>query len=153
MHTLKIQMRLSEPIWIVATVIAFLLIVILVVMWVIYRRRSRIIKMGWLVNGTVLEIIERRGFKGNTYRMYVIEYSHHLRGQTIVQEFSAKNPQTMKKGNVVPLYYHPEKPHLVVLKNDNHTRFSLIVLTILAILVLTAGIYCIRFLLFETYRS
>ena len=109
--------------------------------------------MGWLVNGIVLAIVQRRGFKGHKYRMSVLEYPHHLAGKISVEVFCAKKPQTNKKGNEVPLYYHPEKPYVVVLKNDNHTKFSLIVLTVLAIFVLTAGIFCIRFLLFETYRS
>ena len=108
--------------------------------------------MGWLVNGTVLDIVERRGYKGNTYRMSVIEYPHHLRGKIIVQEFSAKKSRTNKKGNQVPLYYHPEKPHMIVLKNDNKAGIAIIVLGVLAALVLAAGIYCIRFLLYNTYR-
>jgi hypothetical protein len=108
--------------------------------------------MGWLVNGTVLDIVERMGFKGNKYRMSIIEYHHHLAGKITIEVFFAKKPGANKKGNEVALYYHPEKPNMIVLQNDNHTKFAIIVLTVLAILVLTAGIYCIRFLLFETYR-
>lgn len=108
--------------------------------------------MGRLVNGTVLDIVERMGFKGNKYRMSVVEYHHHLAGKTIVEVFSAKKSRTNKKGNEVSLYYHPEKPNIVVLENDNHTKVAMIVLAVLAILALTAGIYCIRFLLFNTYR-
>jgi Protein of unknown function (DUF3592) len=146
-------MRFSEPIWIVGIITATLVIFILIMMWIIYRRRTRLIKMGWLVNGTVLEIVERRGFKGNKYSMSVIEYHHHLAGKTTVEMFSAKKTRTNKKGNVMPLYYHPGKPTLVALQNDNHTRVAMIVLTVLATFVLTSGIICIRLLLFETYRS
>ena len=109
--------------------------------------------MGWQVNGTILDIVERRGLKGHKYRMSVLEYHHHLTGKTRVEVLSAKRSSTNKKGNEVPLYYHPEKPYVVVLQKDNHTKVSITVLTGLAILVLTAGIFCIRFLLFETYRS
>ena len=146
-------MRFSEPIWIVGIITGGLVIFILLMMRIIYRRRSRIIKMGWQVNGIILDIVERRGFKGHKYRMSVLEYHHHLAGKKRVEVFSAKKPETNKKGNEVPLYYHPEKPYVVVLQNDNHTKISIIVLTGLAIFVLTAGIFCIRFLLFETYRS
>ena len=90
-------MRFSEPIWIVGIITASLLIFILLMMWIIYVRRKRIINMGYLVNGTVLDIIERRGPKGNKYRISVIEYFHHLQGKTIVQEFLQENPELIKK--------------------------------------------------------
>lgn len=108
--------------------------------------------MGWLVNGTVLDIVERRGFKGNKYIISVVEYHHHLAGKTRVEVFSAKKSRTNTKGNEVPLYYHLKKPALVALQHDNHMRVAVIVLAALAVFVLTAGIFCIRFLLFETYR-
>lgn len=146
-------MQFSEAIWIVGIISASLVVIILIMMWVIYKRRSRIIKMGLLVSGTVLDIVERRGFKGNKYIMSVIEYHHHLAGKTRVELFSSKKNRTNKKGNEVPLYYHSEKPALVALQNDNQMKVAVIVLAALAIFVLTAGIFCIRFLLFETYRS
>ncbi len=125
-------------------------ILIAIMMIVLYRRRHQLIKMGHLVNGTVLDIEQRRGTR-DKYYVSVIEYMHHQQGKTIVQRFSARHPRRYKKDSQVDLYYHPELPQKFVLRNDTTTKVGLIFLGIFASIVLIAGILGMQFLLNKTY--
>lgn len=137
---------------VLAIITGVLIIFLLLMMLVVYKRRGKIIRMGWLVNGTVTDILERRGAKNNKNRLSVIEYIHHKMGKTTVQRFSARLPRTYTKGSEVALYYHPDKPQQFVLKNDSTTKVAPIILGVLAALILILGIYGIQFLLYNTYR-
>jgi hypothetical protein len=146
-------MHFSEPVLVIAITTGALVILLLLMILVLYRKRNNIIRMNRLVNGKVIDIQERRGMKGNQYRVSLIEYNHHQKGKTIVQRHSARLPRNYTRGSDVALYYHPDKPQRFELKNDSTTKISLIILGTLAALILFFGVYGINYLLHHTYRA
>jgi hypothetical protein len=127
-----------------------LIILLISMIVIIHRRRNKIISMGWLVNGTVIDIVEQRGFKDEYYISF-IEYMHHKLGKTRAQRFSARLPRRYAKGSEVGLYYHTDKPEKIVLEKDNTSKVAMLILGIVALAVLVAGILGVRFLLNHTY--
>jgi hypothetical protein len=123
--------------------VAGLIILLLFTMFITYRRRNNIIKMGWLVNGTVIDIVKHRGHKADYY-VSTIEYMHHKLGKTRAQRFSSRLPRHYTKGGAVNLYYHTDKAGKIELQNDTTTKVAMYILGILALGVLIAGISGIR---------
>lgn len=118
---------------------AGLIILLLFMMVIIYRRRNQIIKMGWLVPGTVIDIVKYRGHKADYY-VSSIEYMHHKLGKTTAQRFSSIHPRRYTKGSEVRLYYHTDKSQKIVLEKDNTTKVAMYILGILALTILIGGI-------------
>ena len=95
---------------------------ILLFIWIFNQRRKRIIRMNNIATGTIVDVVERSGMKGNNYFESVIQYVPSTGQQISVRHFYTKKSSAFTKGQKLELYYDPSKPEKFVMKEDRRAR-------------------------------
>lgn len=96
--------------------------------------------MGHDATATVVDIVERKGLKGNKYYESVLRYQTVLGKSITVNNITIGKPSRYAIGGQVELYYHPDKPEKFVLKNDPRARLINIIFISIGTLMLIGAI-------------
>ncbi|OSZ80184.1 hypothetical protein CAP36_02720 [Chitinophagaceae bacterium IBVUCB2] len=119
---------------------------IMLIVWLYNSRQKKIIKLNHLVTGKIVDVIERRGLKGNKYYESVIKYQPFSGSLISVLYLTSRKPRLFAKGDEIALYYNPAKPEKYVLKEDSRARSNNIIFGTIGALFFAAAI-CALFLL------
>ena len=135
----------SESIFLFA--LSFTLGFCLVLMvWIFQKRRNKIIAQGYTAAGTVADIIEKKGMKGNNYYESIIRYQSSSGKVVTIKHYSMRRPANYQVEAIVALYYNPSKPEQYVLKDESRGPRRMKIIGIAGILLMITGI-CVLMLL------
>ena len=107
------------------------------------RRRNKIISLGYLAAGRVIQIVQKSGLTGNVYFEYIIRYQTLSGNVVTLRHFTPGIPANYKIGSEIPLYYNPADPLQYVMKDEPFAGRQVMVI---AILLMIAGISALLFL-------
>jgi len=123
----------AEEIQILCTIFMIMGGLMLLAVYWLYSRRKKLIQLGYNATGKVVDIIPVSDGSAGGGFVYapVIEFKTYM-NETIQKKYPmGTSSRSLKPGDEVELYYHPDKPRRFVLKNDKAMRLLFTMLSII----------------------
>lgn len=119
---------------------------ILLFIWIFNHQRKKIIGMNNVATGTVIDVIQKAGMKGNKFFESLIQYVTNKGQEISVRHFNTGKSQAFVKGQQVQLFYDSSKPEKFVLKEDKRARSITIFFGTVGVLFIIGAVCVLLFL-------
>lgn len=137
----------TNPAFVISPIFITLGSIFLLVVWLIYKRRKRIIEKGHNTTGKVVEVIRTKGSKGGYSYQPVIEYTPFMQPKIVKRHaVASSSANSYKAGDEVEIFYDPDKPERYIIKDDKAIRILFWVLGLLGAFFVIGGLLVWNFL-------